>query len=171
MTGPPMSEIDRRRDNDDRWWQAYLALVQRGDQGPLAELFSGTAPIPHSIREHIGRMLNPGTNPGNADRLVFSRSPQFARKMHSHQTKIAVALEVLAEIAAGKEEKNAVTDICKLRGVSDRYIYGAMKLARNLPPYYKDLGRRLPPVWGLNTPKKATKKAKRVAAKGTARKR
>jgi hypothetical protein len=159
MIGSPVNEIHRRRENDERWHQAYLALVQRGDQGPLAELFSGTAPIPPSIREYIGRMLNPGTDPKNADRLVFSRSPQLARKMQSHQAKIAVALEVLAEMAAGKEEKNAVTDICKLRGISDRYVYGAMRLARNLPPYYKDLGRSLPPVWGLNTPKKAAKKA------------
>jgi hypothetical protein len=154
------SEIGHRRENDERWHQAYLALVQRGDQGPLAELFSGTAPIPPSIREHIGRMLHPGTDPGDADRLVFSRSPQLARKMQSHQSKIAVALEVLAEMAAGKEEKNAVSDISKLRGVSGRYIYGAMKLARNLPYHYKILGRSLPPVWGLNASTIPAKKAR-----------
>src|SRR5579872_2533748 len=102
MTGSPGNEIDRRRQNDDRWWQAYLALVQRGDQGPLAELFSGTAPIPPSIREHIGRMLNPGTDPGDADRLVFSRSPRLARKMKRNQDRIAIGLEYLALRAAKK---------------------------------------------------------------------
>jgi hypothetical protein len=137
------------QENDEKWRQAYLALVEHGDQGPLAELISAVQlPIPPWIREHIGRMLDPRTNPRNADRLVLSRSGRLAQKMQTQQDQIAMALEVLAEQSAGKLLKNAVTDIAEKHGVSESYINHAIDLARNLPPYYKDLAPHLPPVWG-----------------------
>ena len=143
-----MNEIIRRRENDEKWRQAYLALVERGEQQELAELFSGSSPIPPWIREHIGRMLNPRTDPKNADRLVLSRSPQLARKMQVQQDKIAITLEFLAEVSAGTPHKQALHKISEKHGVSESYIEHSITLARNLPSYYKGLAHKLPPVWG-----------------------
>jgi hypothetical protein len=137
----------------DEWDQAYVALISDGDARLLANLIKSHSPIPRRIREHLGRMLDPDTDPAKADRLVFSRTPALAGKIQTNQQRIAVGLAVLdAVAAAGRKSagarKKAVTAAMKKFNVSASYVEHSISLAENLPPVFRDFARRNPPVWG-----------------------
>jgi hypothetical protein len=123
--------------NDEEWQKAYSALVLHGDQAPLARLFKGNTPITPMIREHIGRMLDPNTDPEDADRLVFSRSLRLAQKIKTNEDRIAIGMAFLTELAAGKRGNVALKIIKDRYGKSASYVYHAVKLVRNLPPIYR----------------------------------
>src|SRR5712672_4378414 len=67
------------------WTEAAKAMFRDSDLGPLAKLIRGTSPIPPWMREYLGRMLDPSTNPNEADRLEFSRSEHLAREVKKNQ--------------------------------------------------------------------------------------
>jgi hypothetical protein len=146
----------------DIWDQAYELLIGNGDARLLAQLVAGTSPIPARIRQHLGRMLDPDTDPKTADRLVFSRDPALARKMKTHQKRIQVGLAVLyAEyrlIQSGMKKreahKRAITAVKNEFKISVSYIEHCVGLAGASPPVHRDFGLRNPPVFG--TKKKST---------------
>jgi hypothetical protein len=142
----------------DGWQRAYEALVLRGDQRPLATMFRDRAPLPPWMWEHLARMLDPATDPDASDRLIFSRSPRLARKMQTNQDHINLALKFL-DLCAEKPQmarKRALAAFAKEHGVHESTLNHSIHLARNLPPFYKNLHRqdKMPPVWGLTAKKR-----------------
>jgi hypothetical protein len=151
----------------DTWDEAYRLLVSEGDPRPLAGLIKGTSPIPQRIRAHLGRMLDPDTNPNDADRLSFRRSPALARKMKTHQDRIQVGLAVRDAEKAGAVHKNAVADVGKRFNKSPSYVERCVGLVDFIPNIFRDFGRLNPPVFGK---KKTSRIARKKKTKSTARK-
>jgi hypothetical protein len=143
----------------DEWDEAYRLLVSEGDQRPLANLIKGNSPIPPRIREHLGRMLDPDTDPDWADRLYFRRAPALARRMKTQQDKIQVGLAVRDAERAGEIHKNAVKDIAKEFKKSESYVEHCVTFVDVIPPIQRDFGRINPPVFGK-------KKRRTPAARG-----
>jgi hypothetical protein len=139
--------------SDDGWQQAYSALVERGDQRPLAEKFGGAVPVPLWLREHMARMLDPATDPKQADRLVFSRSRALARKMQANQDRLAIGVEFL-ELSTGRPREEVLAELSKHYNVSQSYIKRGASMARKLPPSFRNRARQLPPVWGSDASQK-----------------
>jgi hypothetical protein len=138
----------------DLWSEACQAMFLYGHVGPLAKLISGTSPIPPRVREDLGRMLDPNTDPEIFDRLVFSRSRHLERKIKKNQDKIAIGVAVLDRIKAGELRKKAIGGIMHDWGVSSSYVEECMKeakilakqsvdarLHRTLPTYFLDYAR------------------------------
>ena len=157
-------DVSRAMTDKDGWQRAYDALVLRGDQRPLAAMFRARTPLPPWMWEHLARMLDPATDPDAFDRLIFSRSPRLARKMQTNQDHIDLALKFLElhpDPPPGKKNwkqtrSRALAKFAAEHGVHESTINHSIQLARNLPPFYKDLHRRnkMPRVWGLTAAKK-----------------
>ena len=111
--------------------RAAKAMFRDSDLGPLAKLIRGTSPIPPWMREYLGRMLDPSTNPNESDRLVFSRSKHLAREVKKNQDKIAIGVAVDRIKPESKCRNAAIADIGHDFGVSEKLRKKYMKENRD----------------------------------------
>jgi len=137
-------------EEETAWTEAAKAMFRDSDLGLLAKLIRGTSPIPPWMREYLGRMLDPSTNPNESDRLVFSRSKHLAREVKKNQDKIAIGVAVHDRIKAGEVPKCAIADIGHDFGVSESYVRECMKETETFVDVLDDdrLARTLPTeIW------------------------